>query len=93
VPNLLDPADPTNVFLTESQLDERHHAKKGHSAEQRNQGKGPKFLRLSPRMIRYRLSDVLEFEAAHTFKSTAEELEAQNTPTLPAPAKNHPETA
>ena len=66
-------------------------------------GQGPPFIRPSPRMLRNRLSDVLAYEAARTFNSTAEEIVAAQAPVAqlapPAPLntaskakKNSPET-
>jgi hypothetical protein len=72
------PADPSNVFLSESQVEERWGASKGYCAELRAQGNGPKFVRLSPRMVRYRLAVIAEYERNRTFASNAEELVERN---------------
>jgi hypothetical protein len=74
------PEDPANVFLSESQVEARWGAKKGYCAELRAQGIGPKFVRLSPRMVRYRPPDLLKYENDRTFASNAEELVRANEP-------------
>ena len=38
----------------------------------RSRGYGPKFVRIGPRRVRYRRSDVLEWLAARSYQSTAE---------------------
>lgn len=73
--------DPRNTFLTGPQLDDRWRRRPGYSVELRAQGKGPRFVRLSDRVLVYRLSDVIEYEERNTFASNAEELMADgNSP-------------
>jgi hypothetical protein len=86
----LNQADPSNVFLTEKQVEQdRWGGKKGYLAELRGRGEGPEYVRLSPRMLRYRLSAVLDYEDTHTFTSTAAELVAQGE--SPAPPQALPD--
>jgi hypothetical protein len=65
---------PRNTFLTEPQLDVRWGRKRGYCAELRAQGRGPRFTRLSPRVVRYRLDHVQEYEERNTFASNAEAM-------------------
>ena len=51
----LAPGDSAEIFLTESQVEDRWEAARGYCAELRRQGTGPPFVRLSPRCLRYRL--------------------------------------
>jgi hypothetical protein len=71
-------SDPDNTFLSDAQLEARWGRKPGYCAELRSRGAGPKFVRLSPRVIRYRLSAVQEHEQTNTFRSTAELLAADD---------------
>jgi hypothetical protein len=71
-------SDPTDVFLTDADIEARWRRKPGYCAEQRAQGRGPKFVRLSPRVLVHRLSDVIEFEARNTFASPAEAMVASD---------------
>lgn len=64
-------SDPANTFLTEQELERRWGRKRGYCAEQRAQGRGPQFVRLSPRVVAYRVSDVVAFEQRHTYQSSA----------------------
>jgi len=48
----------------------------------RANGSGPKFIRISPRCVRYVLSDILEWQAARRVSSTSEPCpgDVSNTP-------------
>ena len=72
--------DPDNTFQSDADLDRRWNRKPGYAAELRAQGRGPRFVRLSPRVVRYRLSDVLEYERRQTFASNAEAMVAEGDP-------------
>ncbi len=69
-------SDPRNTFLTEPQLDVRWGRKPGYAAELRARGKGPKFTRISARVVTYRLDHVQRHEENHTYSSNAEALAA-----------------
>lgn len=69
-------SDPRNTFLSDPELEARWGRKPGYCAELRAQGRGPKFTRLSPRVVRYRLDHVLEYEERNVFASNAEALVA-----------------
>ena len=66
--------DPDNTFLSDADLDSRWNRRPGYCAELRAQGRGPRFVKLSKRVTRYRLSDVVEYERRHTFASSAEAM-------------------
>ena len=68
--------DPSNTFLSDTEVEVRWGRKSGYMVEQRAQGRGPKFVRLSPRVVRYRLADLLEYEQRNTFTSNAEAMAA-----------------
>jgi hypothetical protein len=56
-------------------------------SELRAQGTGPPHVRLSPRIIRYRLGAILAYEQAQSFDSNAAALEAaKSEPLIEAPA-------
>jgi hypothetical protein len=67
---------PSNVFLNDGELEDRWRRKSGYVAELRAQGRGPAFVKLSPRVVRYRLSDVIAYEQRNTFASNAEAIAA-----------------
>jgi hypothetical protein len=64
------------TLLTPAQLQERWGLRAWSLAEMRRQGKGPPFIRMSDRRIRYRLSDVEKFEADRLRSSVAEVIAA-----------------
>ena len=68
--------DPKNTFFTNSQLEARWHRKRGYLAELRAGGKGPRFIRLSARVVVHRGDHVQEYEESHTFASNAEAMAA-----------------
>jgi hypothetical protein len=47
--------DPRETFLTDAQVEQRWNVASGYMSELRAQGTGPPHVRLSPRIIRYRL--------------------------------------
>jgi len=59
------------IFLTETQLAERHRISVKSIRNARVYGGYVKFVKIG-RNVRYRLSDVLEFEAAHVQRSTSD---------------------
>jgi hypothetical protein len=63
--------DPHDPFLSDADLDQRWNRKRGYAGELRSKGKGPPHVRLSPRVVRYRLSDVVAYERRLTFESNA----------------------
>jgi hypothetical protein len=67
-------SDPHNTFLIDPEVEARWRRKDGYCSELRAQGRGPKFVRVSPRVVMYRLSDLLEYEASNTFSSNAEAM-------------------
>jgi hypothetical protein len=69
-------SDPSNTFLSDTEVEIRWRRKSGYMVEQRARGGGPKFVRLSPRVVRYRLADLLEYEQRNTFSSNAEAMVA-----------------
>jgi hypothetical protein len=69
-----DPA--TDTLWTDAQVEQRWNRKPGYCSELRARGAGPRFVRLSARAIRYRFSDIVEFEQRNTFQSNAEVLAA-----------------
>jgi hypothetical protein len=68
--------DPKNTFLSDAQLESKWGRKPGYLAELRAQGRGPRFIRLSPRVVRYRGDHIEEYEEANTFTSNAEAMAA-----------------
>ena len=63
--------DPDDLFLSDGDLDRAGGAQAGLRRGAAEQGKGPPHVRLSPRVVRYRLSDVVEYERRLTFASNA----------------------
>jgi hypothetical protein len=62
------PADaygPDEKFLAPDELEARWGAVAGYTSELRSRGDGPRFVRLSPRVIRYPLSEVRFYELAN----------------------------
>jgi hypothetical protein len=60
-------------------IEARWGKKAGFMSDMRARGKGPKFLRLSARTVRYRAEDVLAYEAAQEFGNIAESLTSDFT--------------
>jgi hypothetical protein len=65
-------ADPT--YLTELEFSRRYRVPVRTAQRWRSTGDGPPFVRLGPRRIAYRLSDVEGWAASRTFASRAAEL-------------------
>ena len=76
-------SDPTNTFFSDADLESRWGRKRGYCAELRAQGRGPRFTRLSPRVVRYRLDHVREYEESNTFQSNAEAMAAEDNGDFP----------
>jgi len=64
--------DPDDVFLTEGQLADRHQKSAKTLRNARVRGGYVKFCKLGG-SIRYRLSDVIEYEDQHAMLSTSED--------------------
>jgi predicted DNA-binding transcriptional regulator AlpA len=64
----------TDLFLTERELSNRFKIPARTAQRWRSTGDGPPFVRLGPRRVAYRLSDVEHWAAARTFTSRAAEL-------------------
>jgi hypothetical protein len=74
--------DPRETFLTDAQVEQRWNVASGYMSELRAQGTGPPHVRLSPRIIRYRLGAILAYEQAQSFDSNAAALEAAKSQAL-----------
>ena len=61
-------------YLTEAMFCERFHLTPRTAQRWRTIGEGPSFVRLGPRRIVYRLSDVENWAAANTFRHRSHEL-------------------
>ena len=70
--------DPDETLLTDAQVEKRWHAKDGYMGELRAQGKGPKHIRLSPRIVRYHPRVIKAYEQSREFASNAEAEAAGN---------------
>jgi hypothetical protein len=75
--------DPAEIYLSDAQVEQRWGAASGYMSELRAQGLGPPHVRLSPRIIRYRASDIVAYEQAQTFTSNAAVLEAAKLESSP----------
>lgn len=65
----------TDVYLTEKEFSERYHVSGRTAQRWRASGiGGPKYVRLGPRRIAYRLSDCEAWAAGRTFRHRADEL-------------------
>jgi hypothetical protein len=65
---------PTGLWGDRYIEDERWHTKPGYMSDLRRRGLGPRFLRLSTRVVRYRPEDVLAYEEQQGFHSIAASL-------------------
>ena len=64
----------TEVYLTEIQFAERYQLARRTAQRWRQTGDGPKWCRLGPRRVVYRLSDCEAWAAVRTFHHRADEL-------------------
>jgi hypothetical protein len=69
-PSTADARD--EIFLTEKELASRHQLSVKTLRNARVAGSYIRFVRLGRRTVRYRLSDVLAYEAANLVRSTSE---------------------
>ena len=67
-----------DMFLTEREFSDRFKVPPRTAQRWRSTGDGPPFMRLGPRRVAYRLSDVERWAAARTFLSRAAELAQQS---------------
>jgi hypothetical protein len=72
--------DRFEPLLCDAEIEALWKRKPGYLAELRSQGKGPPFIKLSPRVIRYRPSAIREYEEQNTFVSNAMALAAEEDP-------------
>jgi hypothetical protein len=68
--NAYSASDPMNIFLTETQLADRQQRSVKTLQNLRVKGGSIPFVKIG-RHVRYRLSDVIAWEAAHTLASTS----------------------
>jgi hypothetical protein len=66
-----------NVYLTQTQLAERWQVAEGTLERWRSEGIGPIYLKMMGR-VRYRLSDITDFEEDSLRSSTSERASARN---------------
>jgi hypothetical protein len=66
--------DDDDAFVSDAEVEEKWRVKPGYCQELRASGRGPKYYRLSPRVLRYRRGDLREFEDSRAFLSLADEL-------------------
>jgi predicted DNA-binding transcriptional regulator AlpA len=69
----------TELFLTERELSNRFKIPARTAQRWRSTGDGPPFVRLGPRRVAYRLSDVERWATSRTFTSRAAELTQRAT--------------
>jgi predicted DNA-binding transcriptional regulator AlpA len=68
----------SDLFLTEREFSEQFKVPARTAQRWRSTGDGPPFVRLGPRRVAYRLSDVERWAASRTFASRAAELARQS---------------
>ena len=66
-----------DLFLTEREFSERFKIPSRTIQRWRSTGDGPPFVRLGPRRVAYRLSDVEQWTVMRTFASRAAEIASQ----------------
>ena len=71
-------SNPRTTFYSDAQLEARWGRSKGYMAELRAKGRGPKFTKLSERVVRYRGDHVEEYEEQNVFASNAEAMAADD---------------
>jgi hypothetical protein len=59
------------ALLSDPDVEKRWGKKPGFMSDLRARGQGPRFLRLSPRTVRYRVSDIIAYENGQEFQNTA----------------------
>ncbi len=67
------------MYLDETEFCSRYRVRPRTAQRWRTSGQGPKFVRLGPRAVRYRLADCESWAARQTFLSRADELSQQAT--------------
>jgi hypothetical protein len=68
--------DTSNVLLSPAELAMRWGRTSEYLADLRAKGTGPRFIRLSERVIRYKLGEIVAYEEANAFASNAEAMAA-----------------
>jgi predicted DNA-binding transcriptional regulator AlpA len=68
----------SDLFLTEREFSEQFKVPARTAQRWRSTGDGPPFVRLGPRRVAYRLSDVERWAASRTYASRAAELARQS---------------
>lgn len=68
---------PLPVYLTEQQVADTYHVGIRTLQRWRSTGEGPSFVRLGPRRVGYRLSDIEKWAADRTYAHHAEEYSRQ----------------
>jgi predicted DNA-binding transcriptional regulator AlpA len=63
-----------SIYLTEGEFAERYHLGRRTVQRWRVTGDGPAWVRLGPRRVLYRLSDIEAWTAAQTYRHRADEL-------------------
>jgi predicted DNA-binding transcriptional regulator AlpA len=66
-----------NIYLTEAEFCQQYHVKPRTAQRWRVTGDGPKWCRLGPRKVAYRLSDCEDWAAGRTFAHRAAEHAAE----------------
>jgi hypothetical protein len=66
--------DLSTVLWDDTFIERRWSQSAGYMSALRQKAQGPRFLRLGARCVRYRPQDVIDYENAHEFGSTAESL-------------------
>lgn len=67
------PSSPEQLFVTEKQLAARWQSSVKKLQKDRLHGTGPPFVRMG-RLVRYRMTDVVDYEAEHTLHHTSGKL-------------------
>jgi hypothetical protein len=70
--------DPSNALLSPAELATRWGRTSEYLADLRAKGAGPRFIRLSERVIRYKLGAIVAYEEANAFVSNAEAMAAND---------------
>jgi hypothetical protein len=71
--------DDNSVLWDDPTIEKRWGTEPGYMSDQRKKGQGPRFLRLSARVVRYRPKDVKAYEAQQEFNSIAESMASDFT--------------